>query len=158
MLVSDDSQDEFLGVIHSETDSLSSTEAPWTTKLELNGRNIEFKIDTGAEVTIISEQDYVSKRDGSLTQTNRVLSGPSQQKLDVCWQFTGKLSNQFQSTQQEIYIIRGLCKALLGRPAIKALQVVQMVNPIQISSIVKQFPELFQELGRLHNYTIQLLS
>ena len=28
VLVSDDSQDEFLGVIHSETDSLSSTEAP----------------------------------------------------------------------------------------------------------------------------------
>ena len=81
MLVSDDSLDEFLGVIHSETDSLSSTKTPWTTKLELNGRNIEFKIDTGADVTIISEQDYVSKRDGPLTQTNRVLSGPSQQKL-----------------------------------------------------------------------------
>ena len=52
---SDDSQDELLGVIHSETDSLSSTEAPWTTNLELNGRNIEFKIDTGADVTVISE-------------------------------------------------------------------------------------------------------
>ena len=63
MLVSDDSQDEFLGVIHSETDSLSSTEAPWTTKLELNGRNIEFKINTGADVTVISEQEYISKQD-----------------------------------------------------------------------------------------------
>ena len=49
VLVNEDSQDEFLGVIHSEKDSLSSTEAPWTTNLELNGRNIEFKIDTGAE-------------------------------------------------------------------------------------------------------------
>ena len=55
MLVSDDSQDEFLGIIHSETDSLSSTEAPWTTKLEVNGRSIGFKIDTGADVTVISE-------------------------------------------------------------------------------------------------------
>ena len=159
VLVSDDSQDEFLGVIHSETDSLSSTEAPWTTKLELNGRNIEFKIDTGADVTVISEQEYVSKQDGPLRQTNRVLSGPSQQKLDVCGQFSGKLSNQFRSTQQEIYVILGLRKALLGRPAIEALQVVQKVNPIQINSIVKQFPELFQGLGRLKdNYKIQLLS
>ena len=33
VLVSDDNQDEFLGVIHSETDLLSSTEAPWTTNL-----------------------------------------------------------------------------------------------------------------------------
>ena len=50
VLVSDDSQDEVLGVIQSETDSLTSTEAPWTTKLELNGKNINFKIDTGADV------------------------------------------------------------------------------------------------------------
>ena len=112
MLVSDDSQDKFLGVIHSAADSLSSTVAPWTTKLEVNGRNIDFKIDTGVDVTVISE--YISKQDGPLRQTNRILSGPSQQKLDVCRQFLGKLLNQFQSTQQEIYVIRGLCKALLG--------------------------------------------
>ena len=95
LLVSDDSQDEFLGVIHSETDSLSSTEAPWTTNLELNGRNIEFKIDSGADVTVISEQEYLSEQDGPLTKTNWVLSGPSQQKLNVCGQILGNLSNQF---------------------------------------------------------------
>ena len=55
VLISDDSQDQFLGVIHSETDLLSCIEAPWTTKLELNSRNIDFKIDTGANVTVISE-------------------------------------------------------------------------------------------------------
>ena len=93
VLVSDDSPDEFLSVIHSETDSLSSTEAPWTTNLELNGRNIEFKIDTGADDTVISEQEYLSEQDSPLTQTNRVLSGPSQQKLDICGQILGNLSN-----------------------------------------------------------------
>ena len=36
---------------------------------------------------------------------------------------------------------------------------IQKVNPIQINSIVKQFPKLFQGLGRLKdNYKIQLLS
>ena len=159
VLVSDAGQDEFLGVIHSETDSLSSTEALWTAKLELNGRNIDFKMDTGADITVISEQEYVSKQDGPLRQTNQVLNSPSQQKLDVCGQFSGKLSNLFQSTHQEIYVIHGLRKALLGRQAIDALQVVQTVNPIQMNSIVKQFPELFQGLGRLKdNYKIQLLS
>ena len=159
VLVSDDSQDEFLGVIHSETDSLSSTEALWTTNLELNGRNIEFKIDTGVDLTVISEQEYLSKQDGPLTQTNRVLSGPSQQKLDVRGQLLGKLTDLFLYTQQEIYDIRGLRKTLLGQPAIEALQVVQKVCPVQINSIVKQFSELFKGLGRLKdNYTIQLLS
>ena len=72
----------------------------------------------------------------------------------------GNLSNQFHSTQQEIYVIRGLRKALLGRPAIEALQVVQQVEPVQANkcNIVKIFPELFQGLGRLKdNYKIQIV-
>ena len=87
MQVNEDSQDQFLGVIHSETDPLSSTEAPWTTNLELNGRNIDFKFDTGADITIISEQEYLSAQDAPL----------SKQKLDVYGQFMGNLSNQFQT-------------------------------------------------------------
>ena len=42
-----------------ETDSFSATEVPWATNLESNGRNIDFKIDTGADLTVISEQEYV---------------------------------------------------------------------------------------------------
>ena len=88
-----------------------------------------------------------------------MLSGPSEQKLDVCGQILGNLSNQFQSTQQEIYVVCGLCKALLGRPAIEALRVIQQVEPVQAHNIVKLFPELFQGLGRLKDsYKIQLLS
>ena len=41
------------------------------------------------------------------------------------------------------------CKALLGQPAIEALQVVRKLDPIKINCIIKQFPELFQGLGRL---------
>ena len=108
-----------------------------------NGRNIDFKIEMGTDVTVISnsEQEYVSKQDGPLTQTNRVLSGPSQQSMREGFRKTFKL---IQFTQQEIYVIRGLRKALLGQPVIEALQVAQ---------------KLFQGLGRLKdNYKIQLLS
>ena len=63
--------------------------------------------------------------------------GPSQQKLDVRGQFLGKLTNLFLSTQQKIYVIRGLRKALLGRPAIEALQMVQKVCLLQINSIAR---------------------
>ena len=63
--------------------------------------------------------------------------GPSQQKLDVHGQFSGKLTNLFQSTQQKIYVIRGLHKALLGRLAIEALQMVQKVCLLQINSITR---------------------
>ena len=77
-----------------------------------------------------------------------MLSGPSQQKLDVCAHFLINLSNQFQSTQ-EIYVIRGLRKA-----AIKALQVVQQVEPVQANkcNIVK----IFQNFPRAWNIERQL--
>ena len=60
LLFSDDSQDEFLGAIHSKTDSLISTEAPLNTKLELNGRNKEFKIETGADMNMLFQNNNTS--------------------------------------------------------------------------------------------------
>ena len=61
------------------------------------------------------------------------------------WEIIGK---PFKSVPMHT-IIRGLHKALLGRPAIEA---------VRANSIVKHFPELFQGLGRLKdNYKIQLL-
>ena len=154
VLVNEDNQEEFLGVIHSETDSLSSTEAPWTTTLELNGRNIDFKIDTGADVTVISEQEYLFEQDGPLTQTNRVLSGPSQQKLDVCGQFVGNLSNQFQTTQQEVYVIRP-SQSTTWTPAIEALQVVKQVEPVILSNNILSFPRAWQIERQLQNTVTQ---
>ena len=114
VLVNEDTQEEFLGVIHSETESLSYTEAPWTTTLELNDRHINRLQDGHWSRCYSYLQEYLSEQDGPLTQTNQVLSGPSQQKLDICRQFAGNLSNQFQTTQQEVYVILGLHKALLG--------------------------------------------
>ena len=81
----------------------------------------------------------------------------SQQKLDVCGQFSGKLSNQFQSTQQEIYVIRGLRKALLGRPAIEALQVVQ--KALYRSTVLSNnFLNFSKGLADGRTIKIQLLS
>ena len=44
---------------------------------ELNKQAITFKIDTGADVTVISEADYNEDKDGSLSTYNKQLSGPS---------------------------------------------------------------------------------
>ena len=50
-----------------------------------------------------------------------------------------------------------LHKALLGRPAINALKIIQQVEPVQAFNAVTQFPELFAGLGKLtDNYTIKL--
>ena len=46
---------------------------------------------------------------------------------------------------------------MLGRPALQALRVVALVEPIQKSDIVNQFPDVFKGLGKLKdNYAIKL--
>ena len=66
----------------------------------------KFKIDTGADVTVISEQEYLLKQDDPLTQTNRVLSGPSQQRLDVCGQFweTFQISSKVHNKRFTLFV------------------------------------------------------
>ncbi len=74
-------------------------------------------------------------------------------------QFTANLKKAGHDTTQEIFVVRGLKKALLGLPAIKALDVVAVVEQVQGEDVTKQFPELFTGLGRLKdNYKIELKS
>ena len=71
------------------------------------------------------------------------------------FQINSNLHNT-QSTQHPFKsLTRDLCYSWSSQSA--TWRVVQQVEPVQASSIVKQFPELFQGLGRLKDsYKIQL--
>ena len=91
VIATNSDEESFLGVVHSEMATVNETVDPWMTKIMLNGQEIEFKINTGADVTVIPESNHDTTRDGSLTPPGRSLSGPSQQTLDVLGQFSGRL-------------------------------------------------------------------
>ena len=149
--VDDANSDAFLGTIHSDA------AGPWTTTLVLNNRSLEFKVDTGADVTVIPEADYCEERDGVLRASERVLTGAGQQPLQVCGQFRGILKQNHKESQQVIYVVSGLRKPLLGRPAIEGI--VSLVEPVQTGDVVKEFPKLFRGLAKLKDdYTIKLRS
>ena len=126
----------FLGVVHSEMATVNETVDPWMTKIMLNGQEIEFKIDTGADVTVIPERNHDTTRDGPLAPPGRSLSGPSQQTLDVLGQFSGRLKRNNTEVKQDIFVICGLQKVLLGRPAIESLKIVSQVEQVQTSDII----------------------
>ena len=150
-------QEDFLGAIHVDTADTDHRDNPWTAAIDLNERELTFKIDTGADVTVISHSDYSEESDGPLSPPSKRLSDPSQEALDVCGQFNGQLKRNTLQTRQGIYVVRGLHKPLLGRPAIKALNIVAFVNGIQVHDIMKQFSNLFTGLGRLKDsYKIKL--
>ena len=150
-------QEEFLGAIHVDTADTDDEGKPWTTTLELNERALTFKIDTGADVTVISQSDYNAEKDGPLSPPSKQLTGPSHEALDVCGQFTGQLQRNTMLTMQDVYVVKGLHKPLLGRPAIEALKIVAFMNGIQFQEVIKRFPQLFTGLGRLKDsYKIKL--
>ena len=50
---------------------------PWITDILLNDELFQFKVDTGADVTVIPEKSYSETRDGPLSVPDKTLSGPT---------------------------------------------------------------------------------
>ena len=98
---------------------------------------MSFKLDTGTEVTVASEETFKMLPKTPLKQPEEKLFGPSHQPLNVLGQFTGKLLTDNHSYQGDIYVVRCL-------PAIAGLQLVQQLCSTEAESdIKKQFPKVF---------------
>ena len=70
--------------------------------------NICFKLDTGAEVTTISQETYQQLGTTPLNKPSKVLYGAGNQPLDVMGQFPGILSHKELHSQQTIFVIKNL--------------------------------------------------
>ena len=82
---------------------------------------IQFKIDTGAEVSVIPEalsQPFSS----ILKPSTRNLKGPSKQELQVCGQFTCLMRLDKETTKQEVYVVKGLDLALVRLPCNRSIK------------------------------------
>ena len=144
---------EFLNTV----DAVASG-TPWVIKVQLNNRDLELKVDTGADVTVLPEGNYQPGRDGALETTTRKLSGPNGDKLKVLGKISGYIKHGGEHTIQDIYVVQGLTRPLMGKPAIEALQVITLnVQSITSENVRERFPKLFNGLGKLDGaYTIKL--
>ena len=81
-------------------------------ELLLNGKPVQFKIDTGADVTAISEAIY-QKLDGvTLMETSQSFHSPAKQaSANNAWKFTDMLTYQQSNTCQEIFVVYKLRQA-----------------------------------------------
>ena len=147
----------FLGAL--TKGSPGGRDSPWTVQLSLNGKPTKFEIDTGAEVTVISPKTYRAIGSPSLHPPTKALRGPSNNPLQVKGQFTANLGTGRREVEQELFVVEGLHKQLLGRPAIQALELAVRVHGVQESNLspVARYPSLFRGLGKLEgDYSIQL--
>ena len=137
----------------------SSTQMAWLTTLNLNGYSTQFKLDTGAEVTAITEQTYESIESLPLSKPSKTLYGPSRQPLKSLGQFSGKFCHKDRTTMQPVFVVNGLKVNLLGLPAITTMNLAVQVDATEAGSsnsrkmdrpdFRKQFSSLFHGLGNL---------
>ena len=76
----------FLDTIH-ETKGTS-----WTAPIEINGQEIVFKLDTGAEATAVSIKTFRTLSKVKLQKSAKGLRGPNNQPLKVIGQVTVQLT------------------------------------------------------------------
>ena len=106
----------------------------WTKKLYINNKELNFKIETGADVTVISDNDFKGIKGQTLIKSDKQLSGPGSSKLNMLGKFQCMLDSQDKCSVQDIYVVKGLTKPWLGRPAIQALSIISNVNSSSVDA------------------------
>lgn len=151
--VSDEEGIAFLGTVSLDGE-------PWLINLKVNEHTAVFKIDTGADVTVLSEDVFQNWEFPELERAKKVLQGPGLTPITVKGKFTATIKSDSKSTTQEVYVVPGLKFSLLGRPAIQALGLVARVDTVALDSVERvkeQFPALFKGLGKMEGeYKIEL--
>ena len=145
---SSDEETYFLGAI-ATPDELNN---PWVTNLQVNETNVSFKIDSGADITVVPCKMYQSIRPPiPLLQTKKILRGPCNHKLEIKGTFKTLLQTSDCATEEEIFVVNGLERALLGREAAQRLKLINRIEsinnhssnkgnyPSRISNIVQWF-------------------
>lgn len=121
----------------------------WNEILQLNGEMSVFKLDTDEFVTAIPSGMYSWEKLGLLQMPEKVLLGPSKQRLETRGCFIGELHIEKNMTKPNIYDVVALSRPLLGLPAIKALKLIRRVHEIesQNEDFNGQCPTVFCRFG-----------
>ncbi|KAL1474988.1 hypothetical protein MTO96_037619 [Rhipicephalus appendiculatus] len=154
-------EEVYLGRLTDQKDS-----GPWRTDVAVNDLPMKFKVDTGADVTAIPTSLYNDQVMGNLEQAKKQLLGPGRTKIRTVGLFRATLRWNGRVCQEEVYVIDKLHDALLGRPAIKSLDILPSLLEVTASTgklgdpanILCHYPNLTAGLGLLKTeYRITLL-
>ena len=100
-------------VVYLDTVSNSGNK-PWTADIKVNETTILFKIDSGADVTVIPLTVYQrSNLQPTLKSTSKVLMGPCNYKMNCIGTFTTQLRHEDKTTTEEIFVVKGLERSYL---------------------------------------------
>jgi len=131
----------FLGAVKGD-----ESQTKWSVNLPLGKAKMRFKIDTGADMTVIPEPLYLQTGMGNLHKSSRELFGPGQSKLSVKRVIKRNLKTaNGKGTTQEIYIVENLTE-----PCWTTIETIHSDDSTRIEQEVKtMYPNLFKGLREL---------
>ena len=95
------------------------TSEKWRTNLLIGNSEINFMIDTGADVTVIPEEVFRQCNLGKLHSTFKRLFGADHTGLRVMGTVRDTLSLGETCVTEDSYVVKGLKEHLLGQPVIE---------------------------------------
>ncbi|KAJ2953009.1 hypothetical protein O0L34_g7390 [Tuta absoluta] len=139
---------------------------PMIARVSINGQLLEFEIDSGSDVCVLSEADYArSLHNVPLSPTAKRLSGYTGSNFETVGVLQVEATYGSKSRLIDLYVVRNGGPPLLGRDFISAFQweIATTVNYVKesdsqsINSLINKFPNLFSgKLGCFNKYKIKL--
>ncbi|CAB3993644.1 Hypothetical predicted protein [Paramuricea clavata] len=130
----------------------------------IEGTLLTIMADSGSSINILDEQDYnkLSPRP-SLEQTRiKVYPYQTETPLPVLGQFTSTVASETVNRTETFYVVKGTSGSLLSWRTSTDLQLLKVVKPITyqnlptVEQLTTQYQDLFQGLGKLKDYQVQL--
>ena len=154
----------FLGEVH--IDHLKSGNNQWKVDIMVNDQLVNFKIDSGADVSVLPVHTYEKLENTKLQPTNKVLLGPCNYKLNCMGKFKAKLTVNNLSVENDVYVVKDLERPLLSRldsQNLNLINKIETINKFESKSedykgkITAKYPKLFKGLGQIAGeYSITL--
>jgi transposase InsO family protein len=149
--------DDVLFCDHLSIDSIQN-QPEWTATLEVNGTPIKFKLDSGADATVMRSTETMLQQ-VTLSPTRNRLRGPSNHEIKCVGTFSAVLKHGEHSMEEKIYVIEDQNTNLLSREACQKLSLLTC-NVSQVDNtypdIQNQYPSLFSGLGFVNDYTYDI--
>lgn len=125
--------------------------ATWTEKLKINGKDVSFKLDTGAECNVLAERSYRSLETNSrLKVSSCKLLTYSGHQMSPVGKATLTCEYKGRSHLIDFQIIDADAPAILGRETCEELGMVKRIHEIKAGNdLLKDFDDLFTGLGCL---------
>ena len=118
----------FLGSLKSGPESVNE---PFEIEMQVSKGTLRFKVDTGADASAISDKqlDLMDIKETEIKQTRKNLIGPGWEKLNCLGFVNTTFSWNGKKTQQIIYVCKNWQKPLLGKPAIREMNIITFNKP-----------------------------